>query len=513
MVENLEIELKSPKSTYQAKVKRIELKLKKGQILTHWEPNWSRRPNDRLIAFGRELSKDVAIQKKRQGEISEARLNSYIAAIASDAGLPDKGRRITRTFSPIQTGKRDFQSPFEKVEKRAYRLKERFNRLYIKFRDGEIPNFSPCEWQADDFMRTILRLEVSRILRELNYPDLLTAEERRRKQEAFNTKHDPESTSSEKKKADDELKDINEKLDNRYSRYSDIREQIFSQRVSPEDVKKEIARLRKSKAHPEYKNIVRLLRTESLNLSFYQSYWHVMEAIKEKLIDRAELQDAPSRGFYKFMHSVSDLLDGIVPAAHPSYCLFRDSKAFRNALAKYSSEKLNNDPRGKLVETVCELYGSILAIIQAYSEEIHKVRTEEAQPTNKGKERHSATQRSGGEGSQKHKAFLEEAQNGKLHEESTPNLRQNAIETPVISESEFKEKFGDEMGTKVYVYLRKEGKVGHAQTTAKVLAEEYEVSERTIYRWVKDGKEKVKNLEGESGLKTQNGAKTRTAAR
>jgi len=264
-----------------------------------------------------------------------------------------------------------------------------------------------------------------------------------------------------------------------------------------------VDRLRKSKGHPELKGVARLLRTENIDMARYRPYFHGMQHVRIELIRTDELSDPPSRAFFNFMHSPSDMLSGIVPAAHSIYSLFLQSESFRETLAAFANENIGG-PRGKELEIVCALYGSILAVTETYSLAIHKIRGEDlvqhgkaARPVSVRKGGGSttgATSRSVdlsfnedlgadevGPDAPQHRVGITEEEK-KRPERDRRREQREGLE--LLEEQDVEKLFGPEAARRVLAYLKSKGLCGHPQASITELAQEHGLDKTTMYRWV-----------------------------
>ena len=493
-------------ATYAIELCRVELRLPDGSVVTHFEAVDARWKSSPLFVLGMRLFETRVQEVKRIRGIGPE-VADEILAIAKAAGkLPAWGRRIDKQVLPPQDRTPAPTRLSAKADENAEDYASQYEEICRCHTRGEYSSFKGMT--AGEFLRLVLEVDTVRFLRELASPSLITVDEREKQKLAREVLSNPSASAEAESNAHRQLSAIGTALDEHYAHYYQTRRKLMTSDVSDEEVRKKIDRLRKSKSHPERKGVVRLLKTENIDMARYRPYFQAMRLVQQELVARGELRDPPSRAFYEFMHHPSEVLSGIVPAVHAMYWLFLQSQFFRNALAVFAREKLGGDPRGKNLESVCALYGAILAIVEVYAVEALKLRGGDLARPRRPKTKRSESTR---DYSFDEALGTEEVGgNARRRRGGVPDGEKNRSERDhrslqcesklFVSEEKVRRFFTESEAPKVMVYMRASG-WGQPKTKVTELAREHNCDRKTIYRWGKEGEELLRERGPKEGSK------------
>jgi hypothetical protein len=361
--------------SYAIRLKRYDLPLPGGSFISHYEALDATSGRGVLFDLGNQLLKDsIDTSAAVEGASREAAQRAIVMAGLKDA-LPVRGRvldrqvlrRVDRSATPTQL------SSFADRLGRHYASE--YLDVYRRHKRGEYVRDKGMD--PGKFLHIQLEKNLVRHMREIEYRFLETPQEHSARMELGSVLSNPAASDHEKRAAQESLDRIELELVARYQQYREKLEELLSGKLTAEEVRLEVDRLRKAKNKSDRQAFARLLGTLSINASRYWPHSHAMQLVKKHLQARGKLKDVPSLAFYKFMHEPSELLSGIVPAAHGIGWLFVQSEFFRSALAAFSLQRIEG-PRGKTVRNACNLYGAILGIAATYATRVHLRRAEDA---------------------------------------------------------------------------------------------------------------------------------------
>lgn len=480
---------------FEIELNVVELSLDDGRIIQHFEVPDALRGRGPVFELGRTYMKERRIPKALEaGKISADQAKMIEGLIDSHDSMPKRDRRLARNV--MHTMDRD-ESGSKTSAEADRRASERFRRLstgYQKRRQSELKDAKVQDVCGKAF--TGLEVDCVGRIREFDYPWLVPMKDLDRKVEAENRLRTPDLSEADRAAAQKVIDEYWEKLDDNYDAYYALRDKLLMSSSSPDDLGRKIDNLRKAKTAWEGKPFARMMATEHTDFYVSQPYHYGMQLIALQLQCEGRFVDGPSLAFYRFMHEPHEYLSRIVPAAHPVYYLFLQSGFFREALVEFGAERISPDSAPS-VETALKFCSATLAVVETYSEEVHKERGRDMKRQGKRHGEFSFDESRGtvetGSGG---------AKRGAEHHEVERYYRQEQMKPgPAVSEEQVREKFPNGTDARdVIVYLRANGILGFAKTKVNDLAREFDCDRRTIQRWKNRGQQLIHNKGQEHGV-------------
>jgi len=486
---------------YEIGLRRMELALKDGATMVHFQVVDIGELDAPLFELGRRVLLDSLHAAEEKGEVDAALVKEVEGLIEHRQALPKKGRRIGRQVLPSWFRDTDPTKLSVEVDKRAARMAQGFKNAYGSFIGGGYPKLK--DMTAGEFLDVALEMLVAQLLREVDYYSLLMPEERVERTQALAKLRDEKAGAEEKERARQAYEQSEQTLDERYAEYYELRRELMALGVPPCEVRRRVENLRKSKRRPELKGVVRLLNTENMDVDCYRAYNEAMVMVSKKLRARGQLDDLPSQGLFAFMHWPHAFLSGIVPALHPIGPLLLQSKRFREAVAAHAQENLDGQG-GKSPETICNLYGVILAAAEVYAGEVHELRGKDMMRAGKVKHQHggrTTREASFAEDPWNVDEYASGAGGGRAAGQSADrDMGRGALDNrPLIMDEDIAQQFGED-AKYVEAYLDREGLGGRSPQSVTDLARLRRVHRTTIWRWARRGKEILEQKGAELGL-------------
>ena len=505
MYQNIEVGVQYGGEVYPVKARVIELPVPDGSVITHFEIDGAGTHKGVVFELGRRLVRDSLQRATEEGRIAREKAEELMAIAEARAGLPRRGRRLIRQpLFPKLRGPDPTQLSQEADIKAAARG-EQFLRLCFGHSAGRNPDWN--DMPAGKLLRWCLEVECVVLLRETDHLWLLTTDERVRRIKAQEVLLDEGASSAEKETAGKVLQESERNLDDRYRQYYTLRKELMTGGLSDEQLLRRVDNLRKSKTHPEHKNMARLLKTDNEDMCDYRPYFGAMDLVRQELVRHGYLGDYPSLSFYVFLHRPHEFLSGIVPALHPLYHLFLQSLSFRAAVAQYASENLNGKG-AKSPRTVCNLYGAILAIVETYAEAVHVQRAKDSDRSGKVQHRRGSDLIAESSFDESWGTAVP-GQNGPHRplggtEEDRKRAERNMLKDfnqspPAIDIDTLRQHFNEGAAKKIDVCLRRN------KESVQQLAEEYGCDRITIWRWCKEAKKLLRQKGREAGINLDTG--------
>lgn len=108
-------------------------------------------------------------------------------------------------------------------------------------------------------------------------------------------------------------------------------------------------------------------------------YVRGMAIVEESLVKQALLDDAASRGLFRFLHGAHEYLDGIVPALHPICELMLHSDSFLTAaVSRFEAKPVT-------LKAQADFYGAIQAVVGVYRSRVMQNRDWDREKKSRGR--------------------------------------------------------------------------------------------------------------------------------
>jgi len=489
MTATIDVQLDHNGESYRIRVRLIPLPLPGGSEMVHFEAVDAGDLDGPLYRLGRKVLLDRLRARAANGDMSPELVQEFEGLVRNRQALPKRGRRIARQVLPSRFTDADATKLSLKLDRKAAHRAAQFKGICTRFRDGEYPELNVMT--VGELLLLVLEEHAVELIRETDYVSLLTPDERVERKRARAILRDERAAPEQRAWAEEAYERSERTLDERYEAYYALRRQLMRRAMPPFEVQRLVDNLRKSKRRPELKGMARLLKTDNVDVDCYLPYNAAMVLVCKELRARGYLADLPSQGVCAFMDWPHEYLSGIVPALHPIGALLLQSERFREAVATHATE--NIDGRGaKSPDTVCDLYGAVLAAVEVYAEEVQELRAKDMMRAGKVVHRHGGESRTevsfeesrGTADSPRHPVSGAE----ETRKQAELDLRREALSgPPLVTDEDIAAKFGED-AEDVKTYFRREGRGGRIRTGAEDLAAEYGVHRATIWRRAQRGK-------------------------
>lgn len=160
--------------------------------------------------------------------------------------------------------------------------------------------------------------------------------------------------------------------------YPEFRDEIIGIAANePDRASRELLRAQKSK-DSNRKLFAKCLMLDATDL-LSACYVRGMAIVEESLVKQALLDDAASRGLFRFLHGAHEYLDGIVPALHPICELMLHSDSFLTAaVSRFEAKPVT-------LKAQADFYGAIQAVVGVYRSRVMQNRDWDREKKSRGR--------------------------------------------------------------------------------------------------------------------------------